>query len=407
MYLAGIRFRPFLHTGNGVWELNGSLPDFDGQPDIPALGLIENHDHPYRLVSGTSLAEGEFAYGFDRNETEYRILFRPRGGTNPNLDGRHYRFCHRGTAFYEKAPRWRSDPHPDLSVSLVGRSRIADFCRAFRDGHPDLVYDPEDRSRTPVIVGISNSGSGSLLTSLDNAGSGAVFMDWRPERTLPLAQSLRLGAGQAPADCGPPCLYTHRWSAVGELFPDPGYLTLVREPYQRLISIYYYSFDRVGDAIPPFDRWLARMSDETGYGLSQLTWLWNLDRPMADSVTLPDFSFQAMTDRGMRITGEGVATARRSTEKNFRFVGLNDHFDESLFILSMILGLPAVGKWRMLNKSSAPRYADLPADAQRRIAALCEAECDLFSDLRTRFHDRFAEAITFCRTTVGSLRADT
>lgn len=107
------------------------------------------------------------------------------------------------------------------------------------------------------------------------------------------------------------------------------YITFLRNPIERVISQYYYIKRLKGHKLEQIisDENLS-LSDFVERGLSVVT-----DNGMTRKIAgLSDNVGFQQYDRGL------LDVAKQNIEKHFKFVGISEHFDESLMILGDVLG---------------------------------------------------------------------
>lgn len=184
----------------------------------------------------------------------------------------------------------------------------------------------------------------------------------REFQQLPIHQRHQLGLLHGHQPFG-----MHEWLA-----PEARYLTMLREPVARVVSHYHYLRRKAHPLFPgiqeqsleEFVRTCPRGEADNG----QTRWLagiWD-DRPLTD---------------------DHLHLARRNLEQHFAWVGLTEHFDETLIGLGMTLGW-----WRLYgaprNQATASAIPSLDEETRSVIAHRNALDIALYShviaDLKAR-----------------------
>jgi hypothetical protein len=92
-----------------------------------------------------------------------------------------------------------------------------------------------------------------------------------------------------------------------------------------------------------------------------------------------------------------------TAEVEIDFLGCTEFFDESLFIISTLLGLPRIPKWQRDGSASPPYRGDLDPAIIRDLEKLLEVDIALYQLCRERFLDRYGDMVSYSRANVGSL----
>lgn len=196
---------------------------------------------------------------------------------------------------------------------------------------------------------------------------------------------------------------THNWAQVGAVIPGAAYFTLLRDPIRRFVSLYSYSLD-CGHAQLDLNAGLNDWCD-MGYPDFQANWLGTLGGPVQFSL-LPwgrNPHYVEVDGGGMRIT-ETVMTFAEQALDRFFFVGMTDHFDESLCLAALLMRSPVVGRWALLNTSSASSGFVLDDRVRARLEYHFAPELAFYERQRHRFHERFGEELRFLKAHLPSLR---
>lgn len=177
------------------------------------------------------------------------------------------------------------------------------------------------------------------------------------------------------------CFGVHRF-----LLFDVTYITFLRDPVARLISLYNYSANTPG---AHYYKVAKDMSCEEFLFESKLL---EMDNGMTRFIAGDsDDLFINRTQYG-QCGRDMLDQALSNLHKHFSFVGIQEDFDRSVLLLSKIL------KWRnphyiSLNKSDkSPANASHDEDLKARIREANPLDMELYSICRQRFEDEFNAA---------------
>jgi hypothetical protein len=179
-----------------------------------------------------------------------------------------------------------------------------------------------DRPTTrPVLIFLhipKTAGSTLTLILSRQYPAGVTFFTGGPKRPRPeQLEALSMGERERFD-----CLAGHLRFGVHRLLPRPArYITMVRDPVERLISAYYYI--RGLPEHPMHERVLRE-----GLSLEQYVRL----APSDEQVRILSGTAGAATTR------ETLEQARRNIEEHFVAVGLTERFDEFALLLTRVLG---------------------------------------------------------------------
>jgi hypothetical protein len=190
---------------------------------------------------------------------------------------------------------------------------------------------------------------------------------------------------------------SHVCYGIHELLPQPStYVTFVREPVSRIISLYYYS-----KATPTaFYHGLAR--DKTLEEFALETKLHELDNGQVRIIAggSKDY-FMNRTPYG-KCDENLLEIAKQNLEKDFAFVGVTDLFDESLFLLceTYFWQLPF---YFHLNRSSGNK-SSVSEETKQKIAQFNHLDIRLYQYCRERLLEKLEKSPSFSSEKLAKYR---
>jgi hypothetical protein len=337
------------------------------------------------------------------------LLLRPLSGMNPNLDGRRYRI-YAGTPpvliSSKSGSRGYQDVDPALRLDLFDNPKLRDFAESFWRNRAREMWSIHDPDKTVIAFTIMKTGANTVIDFLDNSGIGPyAFLYYDGELTARALQSLNHGRETMANPVLPALALIHRWVWVDGFLPAPSGFTLLREPFRRIISSYYYNLNR-GEYSTSLEEFIDHLCS---YGFIdwQVSWLCNLEAPFESVINRPhafNRSHVEAPPTNTRLSQSALELARISLDRRFFFAGVTELFDESVFVASLLMGSRYVGRFTLRNRSAASDGFTVPDHSRRRLEALCEPERVFYDEVRRRFETDFAEEIAFFRDHVGSLR---
>ncbi|MBW7862680.1 MAG: sulfotransferase family 2 domain-containing protein [Rhodocyclaceae bacterium] len=179
--------------------------------------------------------------------------------------------------------------------------------------------------------------------------------------------------------------------------------TIVRHPVTRLLSAYFnFVLKRNMDSpvIPASireGRGLAFFLDEiadTG------RWPGGLE-PLAyfNKMTLLSGAQVRIVERDA-----GFEQIRSSIERRFEFVGVNELYDESLFLVAVMMDLPRLPIWRIYQNTMRPRLNRMRPEIIAKAERLVADDLAIYEWARNRFCSNYGDAINYFRQHIGDLR---
>lgn len=166
-----------------------------------------------------------------------------------------------------------------------------------------------------------------------------------------------------------------------DLLGRPGkYMTLLREPVERMISYYYY---------------VRRKPDSEEYDLARRLsleeFITKSNWTTADNGQTRQLSGEPgafVMDHFVKTSQSWLERAKRNIEQKFSLVGLTEEFDLTLLLLKRQLGLRDVYYYTANVSTGRPHKEDLSPSALRLIQDYNELDCDLYKFALELFHTR-------------------
>lgn len=171
---------------------------------------------------------------------------------------------------------------------------------------------------------------------------------------------------------------------------DCRYLTMLREPVERVVSTYFFMLG--GDG-------LERQPQMEGQNLTLCEFLEAGITPQVDNgLTRLLSGIGASVEYG-KCTAEHLETAKKNLTDHFDWVGLLEEFDESVVLLGTKLGWERVPLYRKENVTpKRPRMDELSGREHETILKYCNFDVELYRFARDRFRaDVAAQAPEFER----------
>jgi hypothetical protein len=169
-----------------------------------------------------------------------------------------------------------------------------------------------------------------------------------------------------------------------EWLPQPSvYATMLRDPVDRLVSMFY--FIRSG------------AKDNSTETVSQMSLVEFAESPPVANAADAHVRFLAgRQDWGQLtefdpVTADDVELAKRRLDE-FAVVGLTERFDESAGLIGEVMGWPITIPRRRRVTPDRPSLDELPARVLVRLRAACEPDDEVYAHARTLFERRRARS---------------
>ncbi|HDN79553.1 MAG TPA: hypothetical protein ENG33_03685 [Chloroflexi bacterium] len=235
-------------------------------------------------------------------------------------------------------------------------------------------------NKTVIFVHIPKTGGTTLYHIIDqNYQRGSIYTLWKDG-------SIEDFKGLSDARKGEiRMLRGHQGYGLHRFLPQPSvYITVLREPIERVISYYHFIFIR-------------RTPHHYCHNLV-----------VSNDMSLKEFiesEADAMVDNaqtrllsGMMETGhefgfgkcprEALEAAKRNLRENFVVVGLTEEFDKTLILLKRALGWRKLFYARQNISFNRPRKEDLPQETLEAIIQANELDIELYRYARELFEER-------------------
>ena len=158
------------------------------------------------------------------------------------------------------------------------------------------------------------------------------------------------------------------------------YITILRDPIDRVISHYYFV-----QRDPT--HYLYRSSQEMS--LRDYVITCNLAEPNNDQTRL--LAGKDHASRSGACSPEMLAAAKRNLRDHFAVVGLTEEFDRSLILIRRVLGWRHPFYMRQNVSSFRPRKEDIPDETLRVIQAYNELDCELYRYGKELFQEQIRQ----------------
>ena len=267
---------------------------------------------------------------------------------------------------------------------------------------------------TKLYVAVNHSGSWSAFEAIKKVSDKPLLLadpyTFTKDDDLPSMDteivSLRKDI-ELQGDTVPSLIYSHTAIPPHLALPDSmpfQYVTMLRNPISRFVSVYYWTYKhRHADVhwVPDIIKKGATLEQYVDYFISSKTY------PGGFSPCC--YFYDAWNHFGLipdEISKDILASAKYVINNYFSFVGITELYDESLFILSGLLGLKKLPLWDLLTSSGRPDLHTIDPGVIRKIESITEIDNQLYCQMRDNFEKKYSIEIEYFRKRIGSLRAD-
>ncbi len=161
----------------------------------------------------------------------------------------------------------------------------------------------------------------------------------------------------------------HQFFGLHELLPEPSsYVTMLRDPVERLISQYYH-------ILRSPEHYLHRQVTEDRLSLAEFA-----AADLAPELDNGQVRYLAgLKDQGRRCTAEHLEIAKRHLAERFLVAGLAERFDESVLLMKHLLGwrLPVYTRTNVAR--NRPPRSTIPAPTIEALRRACSLDRELYS----------------------------
>lgn len=172
-------------------------------------------------------------------------------------------------------------------------------------------------------------------------------------------------------------LRSHYPFGLHEYIPQQStYVTLLRHPVDRMISLYYYTLQSPGH--PLYEKLISGNMSLDDYVRSELA------TRQANLQTRFVSGHWSLTDSGTS-PSDILETAKRNIQEHFDIVGLSEMFDESLALLRRAFGWRNALYTKRNVSKGRPRKEDIAKDTFRLIERHNEQDLELYNYAKERF----------------------
>jgi hypothetical protein len=190
----------------------------------------------------------------------------------------------------------------------------------------------------------------------------------------------------------------HMSFGLHEFLPQPStYITFLRDPVERCISAYAYS---KGNRLNPFHRRINQENLDLAQFLAITPWNNNLQCKAIAGLDRREYRplsfFREMLQPGAKgpdpgmdrwSTPETLQRAKENLERYFGFVGLTEHFTESLVLLKYLFGweLSSFSSYR--KSRNRPKRDTFAAEMLAKVEQWNQLDRELYDFGRKQFND--------------------
>ena len=404
---------------------------FDGNCYVLELPeLVQYADSPFVARSDLVVREddrliGKRAFSVDEVVRKGRgaylhfgdaLFFSTSDNTDPNRTGRVYEPYVRGYSkgAFSAAPKALADvPYSDTDSHSCIDMRATPKLRAF--------YEEFQKRNTCRFKGLKDSeGLAALFYRIGQSGSSAATSS--VGRTMPMysfggwqnagkALSDFFGQERSQRLTNYKLYDTHNYVPLHPIMDGfARYFTMIRDPRRAFLSHYFWNttihngkYSSTGEHYT-FDEWLdiyyeSHKGRHRAATLPMTRWFTHLDQPMFTifeqlvTGTFQSADFDAPFEKAMK-----------NSHELFFFIGITEYFDESLFILYLLLDIPKMPLWGYDLRSVKPSASEISPEQQAKIDELVATDVRFYTYWREKFETDFAAEIEFFRENVKSLR---
>ncbi|MEM6528888.1 MAG: sulfotransferase family 2 domain-containing protein [Chloroflexota bacterium] len=180
---------------------------------------------------------------------------------------------------------------------------------------------------------------------------------------------------------------------IHEYMPQPmTYITLLRNPAERLLSIYYYTMDRRrAEKLPNPDSTFEEFLEQEPFQAEMQLRLLLGGPTMDDTLHKP-------------LPGDTLAQAQQRIEAHFTVAGVMDYYDESLVMMKHRLGWSRAYYAKRNINTKRPTGRDVPETTRKLAEKLTETETELYEWIKQRQAVEIAVMRDVIDTEVAQLR---
>ena len=94
-------------------------------------------------------------------------------------------------------------------------------------------------------------------------------------------------------------------------------------------------------------------------------------------------------------TSNDAGKVRSSVFKRYDLVCINEFYDQSIFLISLLMGLKDCPRWRVRQNSGRPRLLQMRPQVVRKIEYLVEDDFELYQQARSLFETKYKRCLSF------------
>ena len=183
------------------------------------------------------------------------------------------------------------------------------------------------------------------------------------------------------------------------LLKKPLYLTILRNPLDRTISLYEFLKRAKEKGEPEYNEDTKVLRDATDQGLE--AFVSNANPTVKARTSNPQTRILALQPQVDRSDAELLAIAKANLEQ-FILVGLTERFQDSVFLLSYLFGwCPATSFYSLRVASNKPSRENLPQTVIDTIIQYNQLDFELYQFAEKLFADRFTQMLEILQQKYG------
>lgn len=396
-----------------------ALPELAPQSDGPFLiqsDMVVREDD--KLIGRRALSIDEIV---EKGSGAYlhfgdALFFSTSDNTDPNANGRIYEpyLVGYSKGAFSSAPKPLADlPYVDTAshgyVDMRADPKLRDFYDEFQKRNTCKFKGLKNSNDLAALfLRIGQSGSSAALTSIARSMPMYSFGGWRD---VGRAMSNYFGQERSQRKSSYKMYDTHNYVPLHPIMESfAQYFTFIRDPRRAFLTHYFWNTTIYKGKYSPtgahytFSEWLdvyyeSHKGRHRAATLPMSRWFTHLDQPMFTvfeellAGTFQTDDFEAPFERAMK-----------NSVERFFFIGITEYFDESLFILYLLLDIPEMPLWAYDLRSLKPPASEITLEQQAKIDELIATDMEFYQFWREKFEKEFAVEIAFFKENIKSLR---
>lgn len=186
-------------------------------------------------------------------------------------------------------------------------------------------------------------------------------------------------------------VFSSRMEFQKVLFPEPKFITILRNPIERFESQFFYdNFDQYFNSTKKDNLLMSFLNTKIATG-------WNISVKPEHEQIVPLFTNGMLLDLtgemiGESFTKKGIDSLVLKVERNFDFVMLMEYFDEGLVYLRKLFGWKLLDLVYMKRKVRKKRHEELlTEEVKSKITSINQADVILYNHFLSIFEKKLTE----------------